>query len=129
MNRSENGFSLIELMIVVALVAILVTLSYPSYVNFVRKANRAEAQTTLLDWVNRQEIWRADNPSYSEDINPSNSELYTYSIVTTATTFTMTATALDGQANDQEAGVACTSLTLNQAGTPGPPGHEKCWSK
>jgi type IV pilus assembly protein PilE len=125
----KNGFSLIELMIVTALIAILVTLSYPSYVNFVRKADRTEAMTTLLDWANRQQIWRADHPTYSTDINPGNTELYSYSITTTATSFTLTATALNAQANDVEDGVACTTLTLDQAGQKGPSGHLECWGK
>ena len=114
-------------MIVIALIAILVTLSYPSYVNFIRKADRAEARVTLLDWANRQEIWRADNINYNTDINPANDENYTYSMVSTATSFTLTATAIGGQAADQEDGVSCGTLTLDQAGVQGPTGHLECW--
>jgi type IV pilus assembly protein PilE len=125
----NKGFTLIELMIVTALIAILVTLSYPSYVSFVRKADRTEAQVTLLDWANRQELWRADNPGYNADINPPDTAKYAYTIVSTVSSFTLTATALGAQSDDKEAGVTCTALSLDQAGVRGPLGHQECWSK
>jgi len=129
MKRIKNGFSLIELMVVVAVITLLVMLSYPSYANFVRKANRAQAQTDLMDWANRQDVWRADHPTYSADINPANTEFYTYSIVSNATSFTLTATAIGSQAVDKEKGVSCVTMTLLQDGTTGPAGHEQCWGQ
>ena len=127
MKNIEKGFSLIELMIVVSIVAILLALSYPSYANFVRKSNRAEAVVILLDWANRQDIWRADNPSYSTDMTPGDTDLYTFSMVNTAVSYTLTATAKDDQAGDKEDGVSCTVMTLNQAGIIGPADYEACW--
>ena len=129
MSRKLRGFSLIELMITVALIAILVTLSYPSYANFIRKSHRSEALMDLLDWANRQQIWRADNTSYSASIDPTDSDYYTYTIVASANAFTLTATAKGKQADDSEADVTCATLTLDQDGTRGPVGHEKCWRK
>ena len=129
MKHSEKGFSLIELMIVVTIVAVLVSLSYPSYVNFIRKADRSEAQVTMLDWANRQEIWRADNPSYNTAINPDDTENYAFTMVSTASSFTLTATALGGQAGDKEDGVTCGLLTLRQDGATGPVGHQDCWGQ
>ena len=129
MKYFKKGFSLMELIIVVAVIAILVTLSYPSYISFVRKADRSEAQADLLDWANRQEVWRADHPGYNTTINPSDTESYAYTMVSTATTFTLTATAQGSQAKDEEAGVSCGSLTLIQTGFRGPSGHQKCWGK
>jgi len=129
MKRIKNGFSLIELMIVIAVVTTLVTLSYPSYASFIRKANRAQAQAALLDWANRQEIWRADHPSYNPDINPGNTEFYTYSMVSTATSYTLTATAIGNQANDVEKGVSCVTMTLLQDGSTGPAGHQHRWGE
>ena len=61
-----RGFTLIELMIVVAIVALLVALALPSYSRYVRKANRGEAQQLLLNWANNQEIWRANDTDYAE---------------------------------------------------------------
>ncbi len=128
MNRS-HGFSLIELMIVAAIVAILLTLSYPSYISFIRKGHRADAQTTLLDWANREEIWRADHTSYNTAINPDDTEYYSYTITADASSYTMTATAQGGQAADTENGVACNVMTLDQTGAQGPAGHVACWKK
>lgn len=125
----NHGFSLIELMIVTAIIAILLTLSYPSYISFIRKGHRADAQTTLLDWANREEIWRADHTSYNTAINPDDTEYYTYSITADASTYTMTATAQGGQAADTENGVACNVMTLDQTGAQGPAGHVACWKK
>jgi type IV pilus assembly protein PilE len=129
MKSWSHGFSLIELMIVTAIVAILLTLSYPSYISFIRKGHRADAQTTLLDWANREEIWRADHTSYNTAINPDDTEYYTFTITAGASTYTMTATAQGGQAADTENGVACSVMTLDQTGAQGPAGHVACWKK
>jgi type IV pilus assembly protein PilE len=116
-------------MTVVAIVAILATLSYPSYLNFIRRADRTDAQITLQDWANRQEVWRADHPAYNTGINPSNTDKYTYSMVSTTDSFTLTATAIGRQAADKEDGLSCATLTLRQDGSPGPDGHQLCWAK
>ena len=128
-GQAKSGFTLVELMIAIAVVAILVTLSYPSYIHFVLRANRSDAQLTLQDWANQQEIWRADHPVYNTGINPSNTDKYTYSMVSTATSFTLTATAIGRQAADEQDGVSCATVTLRQDGAPGPDGHQLCWGK
>lgn len=128
-RQAKSGFTLVELMITVAVIAILVTLSYPSYLRFILRADRADAQVTLQDWANRQEVWRADHPTYNTGINPSNTEKYTYSMVSTATSFTLTATAIGRQANDEQEGRSCVTMTLQQDGAPGPDGRQLCWGK
>ena len=128
-RQPETGFSLIELIITVAVIAILLTLSFPAYIQFVRRADRTEAQMALQDWANQQEVWRADHPSYSTVIKPSNTPTYTYSMVSTATSFTLTATAAGRQAADKEDGISCATMTLKQDGTPGPNGYQHCWGK
>lgn len=124
-----RGFSLIELMITIAIVAILASVAYPSYATFIRKAKRVEAQAELLNWANRQISWRADHPSYSSTIKPTDSENYEYTMVFTASSFTLTASALDDQLKDKEAGVACTQMSIDQNGTVGPDMNKKCWRK
>ncbi|MDX1697736.1 MAG: type IV pilin protein [Thiohalobacterales bacterium] len=127
MKQMRKGFSLIELLVVITVVALLATLAYPSYANFIRKAQRAQAQATMIDWANRLEVWRADNPTYSTDINPTNTDRYEYSITADATSYTLTATAIGQQVDDKEDGVSCGSMTLLQDGSVGPPGYQRCW--
>ena len=66
MARSR-GFTLIELMIVVAIIGILATIAYPSYQNHVRKANRANAQAVMMDLANKQQIYLSTARAYAMD--------------------------------------------------------------
>jgi type IV pilus assembly protein PilE len=63
-RKPEEGFTLIELMIVVAVIAILATIAYPAYQEYVIRSRRVEAQSLLSDAAARQERWRAQNGSY-----------------------------------------------------------------
>jgi type IV pilus assembly protein PilE len=66
MKKFKNrGFTLIELMIVVTVIAILAGVAYPSYINSVRKARRADAQVLMLDSANRQEQYLLDARQYT----------------------------------------------------------------
>ena len=125
----KKGFTLVELMIVVAIVAILIALALPSYTRYVRKANRGEAQQLLMNWANNQEIWRANDSNYASDteIVPPTHGNYDFSLTNdTATTYTLTATAKAGtdQVNDTERGNPCTPLTLDQSNAKT---HPDCW--
>ncbi|MGI4777786.1 MAG: type IV pilin protein [Janthinobacterium lividum] len=70
MNRTsarqggQRGFTLIELMIVVAIVAILAAIAYPSYQESVRKGRRAEARTALLELMQQQERYMTQRGTY-----------------------------------------------------------------
>lgn len=65
MNRKSNrGFTLIELMIVVVIVAILTTLAIPGYSSYVRKAQRKEAMAALQGLSQTMERYYAQNNSY-----------------------------------------------------------------
>jgi len=135
MNRGKQlGFSLIELLISVAIVGILAGVAYPSYTDFITRSNRAEAQRELMRLANLQEQVFVDTRAYVSDMNnlglgadPYLTETGNYSIDATVTnaTFILTATAKGSQgANDTD----CTTLTLNELGKKS--GESTiCWNK
>jgi type IV pilus assembly protein PilE len=68
--RSARGFTLIELMIAVAIIGILVKLAYPAYTQSVKKSRRATAKTALLDLAQREERFMSTNNTYSATAAP-----------------------------------------------------------
>ncbi len=65
-GRAPPGFTLIELMIVVAIVGILAAIAYPSYTEYVRRAARADAQGALTGLAAVMEQWFSDHNTYGE---------------------------------------------------------------
>jgi type IV pilus assembly protein PilE len=135
----SSGFTLIELMIVVAIIGIIAGIAYPSYMESVRKSNRSDAKAELNDVAQRLQRCFTAFSSYNNaacgvaaavtDPNTilSREGFYDISGVITATTYTLTATPVSGtvQANDTR----CTTFTLNQAGVRGATGSDdtNCW--
>lgn len=63
-TRPSRGFTLIELMIVVAIVAILAAIAYPAYTESIRKGRRAEARTALAELLQQQERYMTQRNCY-----------------------------------------------------------------
>ena len=61
----QHGFTLIELMIAVAIVAVLARIAYPSYVSHVQKGARRSAQAQMLDIANREQQYLMINKTYA----------------------------------------------------------------
>lgn len=65
MRRVQRGFTLIELMMTVAIVGILAAVAYPAYTSHIVKSNRAAAKAQMLDVANRQQQFLLANRSYA----------------------------------------------------------------
>lgn len=128
MSIRQNGFTLIELMIVVAVVGILSTIAFPSYQQYVKQARRSEAQAILLDTQQKQEKWRVNNTTYgtlTEVAGTSANDYYNFTVSgNTSTTYTITATAKSGTSQASDTG--CSPLSIDQSGTKVP---ATCWKK
>jgi type IV pilus assembly protein PilE len=126
----QLGFTLVELLITVAIVGILAGVAYPSYTDYVTRSNRSEAQRELMRYANLQEQVFVDSRSYASDmkgLGETSAKVYTdstnYQIMVsaqTSTSFTLTAVAKNNQVND----TSCTSLTIDHIGTKTP---ITCW--
>ncbi len=131
-NRRTAGFTLIELMIAVAVVAILAAIAYPNYTEHVRKGRRAEAKAAMGDAANRLERCFTRFNSYAAaecagvGSGATENGYYALSISATARSFTLTATPQNAQADD-----ACGAFTLTHTGVRGlsvtPPAGKVCW--
>ena len=119
--RLQRGFSLLELMIAVAVVAILAAIAYPSYQSHLISSRRASAQSHLMDIAQREQQYFLDTRSYASDLatlsmtTPSDVGSYytiTIAISSAPPTFTATATPVTGtlQASDG-------ALSIDNTGT------------
>lgn len=143
MYRKQRGFTLIELMIVVAIVAILAAIAYPSYRDFVRRSDRSSAKSAILEDAQFLERNFTTSNRYDQD-SAGNSiataslpvrqvpreggvAKYNITLARTASTFTLTATPAGTMAGD-----ACGALRLDETGrktVTGGMSIQDCWNR
>ena len=130
-----DGFTLIEIVMVLAIIAVLTSMAIPSYQGVVRKSRRTEAQAALMELALRQERWRADHATYApvaSQIGATTtgdrlSRYYRCEVLDgTSTSFTLQASAVAGrgQEHDRQGDVGCSPLQVDQSGRRLPQG---CW--
>lgn len=117
-DLKKNGFTLIELMIVVAVVAILAAVALPSYQEHVRKGARAAAQGFMMEIANREQQYFLDKRSFVTAISSLGLDepketlnRYTYAVTTSGPPpcFSITATATGSQVPDGNLTLDCTN--------------------
>lgn len=138
-----DGFTLLELLIVVAIMGILTSIALPAYQNSVLRSSRAEAKTELLQVASEQERHFSNFSTFVDDATPLNTPVVAgrdrttqngfYAISVAAcgggaitNCFLATATAQNEQLAD-----SCTTLTISDTGARGATGDttNECWQR
>jgi type IV pilus assembly protein PilE len=154
-RSSILGFTLIELMIAVAIIAVLAMVALPAYFDQIRKSRRADAVALISQVAQAQERWRANNAAYTGDFGTSflnvrttvasgvtalNESYYTISInSTSATNYRIRAVAAGSQAADTKCaamemrveGGNTTYVSVPQGGSIGTATTDanRCWAR
>lgn len=135
---ARSGFTLIELMIVVAIVAVLAAIAYPSYREQIDRSRRADAKTVVMENAQFMERFFTQNGTYLNATLPileapkdGGTKFYDLAFAAgqpTAITFTVVATPKGAMAGD-----ACGAFTITQTGLKSTSGGtrptDECWSR
>lgn len=121
-KKYGTGLTLIELMIVVAIIAILAAIGYPTYTSYIQKSRRADAQAAMMQQAQFYERFFTANSRYDQDLGGTAISLpalgadvtnhYNVTYVQNQTSFTISAAPISADPD-------CGTLTLNQIGTRG----------
>lgn len=143
MSKSSKGFTLIELVITVTIIAIVAGIAVPSYTSMIQKSRRADAKTALEEASAKQERIYVETGGYTNDVSRlvSNDDgvsspegYYTISVAnadcsrtvngsTLYSCFSLTATGKGSQTKDTQ----CKTFTLTHTGSKSSTGGGDCW--
>jgi type IV pilus assembly protein PilE len=139
---AAKGFSLLELLAAMAIIAVLASIALPTYAEYIARSRRLEARAGLLEAAHWMERWRTERGRYDDpastgqppaafpwrQIPRAGDPHYTVSVVATAVTYRITATATRIMASD-----VCTSLSIDETGrrsfTGSASTEEVCWNR
>lgn len=135
--KSVRGFTLIEIMIVVAIVAILSAIALPAYTSYIKKSRRTDAIVSINNIMMLQERYRANNTGYGDllalgvaSVTADNFyDVAISGISSSGFTVTLTAKAGGSQTSDKEAGVSCTPMSVVVSGNDQTFSPSACWKK
>ncbi len=119
MKYRSSGFTLIELMIVIAIIGILASIAYPSYTAYLERSRRSDGQSALLDLTHRMDQYFSENKRYDGatlaqlGVKETSTEGYYNLNITnlSGNTYTANAAPIGAQSGD-----SCGTLTINQLG-------------
>ena len=132
--QASKGFTLIEMLIALACVALLASLAWPSYQNLILRSQRAQARASLLQaahWLERAASANGSYPSIADvpaSVLQIDGQRYKMTVSSSAQSYTLSATPVGTQTAD-----ACGTLTVNHLGVRSVQGASQtaaqCWSR
>jgi len=132
----QKGFSLMELLIVIAIIGILATIAYPSYTDYVKKTKRSDGALALMEAVQAMERCKSTAFAYTnctltgqQSVSPESYYSIALSPDPTASTFTIVATPQGTQSSDTECATMSIDHLGNRTSTPGEVDSDDngCW--